>query len=79
MNMHKGCTRQAQEEFNAIAFDDTLKDAPMVRYGVSQLFVAPHYESGIAAIASISTKKFPGNFPTSTAVLAGFGVGSIDP
>jgi hypothetical protein len=33
--------------------------------------------SGIAAIASISIKKAPGNFPTSTAVLAGLGVGSI--
>jgi hypothetical protein len=35
------------------------------------------HESGIAAIASISIKKAPGNFPTSTAVRAGFGDGSI--
>jgi hypothetical protein len=37
------------------------------------------YASGIAAIASISIKKLPGNFPTSTAVRAGFGDGSIEP
>jgi hypothetical protein len=46
-------------------------------YLILRLPTDPTYESGIAAIASISIKKAPGNFPTSTAVRAGLGEGSM--
>jgi hypothetical protein len=42
-----------------------------------RIYNQPDHESGIAAIASISIKKAPGNFPTSTAVRAGLGDGSM--